>query len=193
MEDQELHPYLRRLQEGDKSAFHMIYSHTHQQVYRTVYFLASHKQDTNDIVSEIYLELYRSISNYDFNQPFRSWLNGLIVRQSSNWHRKLWRKFRIFQRSKMLEVEEPQEEVGDRLLQSEKSEELLELVDSLSYKLKEVIVLRYYQENTFEEIASLLNIPVGTVKSRHHSAIQKLRQLKGYEKNESKEVSPHVS
>ncbi|MNH35028.1 ECF RNA polymerase sigma factor SigW [compost metagenome] len=63
------------------------------------------------------------------------------------------------------------------LFREESQQEILAFVDRLSNKLREVIVLRYYHESSFEEIATLLRIPVGTVKSRHHAAIRKLRHL----------------
>jgi RNA polymerase sigma-70 factor, ECF subfamily len=44
-------------------------------------------------------------------------------------------------------------------------------------KLKEVVVLRYYQDLTLEEIAHLVKVPIGTVKSRHHHALKRLRQM----------------
>lgn len=193
MTDRELQSQLQRMKAGDKHAFQRVYEFTHQHVYRTVYFLANNKQDVDDIMSEVYLELFKSVSNYNMEQPFRSWLNGLIVRQASSWHRKVWKRFRIFNKTKQFHMEGAQEELDERLLKNEDSEQLLALVDSLSYRLKEVVVLRYYQEHTFEEIAQLLDIPVGTVKSRHRLAIQKLRDLKGYTKNKGKEATNYVS
>ena len=53
---------------------------------------------------------------------------------------------------------------------------LLASVERLPYKLKQVIVLRYLNEYTQEEISAILRIPLGTVKSRIHAALQKLRQ-----------------
>ncbi|MDE1399007.1 sigma-70 family RNA polymerase sigma factor, partial [Bacillus licheniformis] len=63
--------------------------------------------------------------------------------------------------------------VADRL----DSLEVIRLVDNLPYKYKQVIVLRYLYEYSQEEIARILDIPVGTVKSRLHFALEKLRNI----------------
>lgn len=176
MNENELHSWLKKLEEGDVEAFDIVYDQLNEQIYRTVYFLCTKKQDVDDIVSEVYMELFKSIGRYDYTSPFRSWLHGLIVRQVSNWNRKMWRSFRLSKRYKLLELEPPTIRVEDQLLKMESNEELISLVDRLSFKLKTVIVLRYYHEYTYEEIAGILHVPLGTVKSRHHQAIRKLRQ-----------------
>ena len=60
-------------------------------------------------------------------------------------------------------------------MQGETKQELVQAVQTLPLKHREIIILRYYHHYTLEEIADLLRIPVGTVKSRHHHALQKLR------------------
>lgn len=193
MDEQEIHACLSRWRAGEEEAFYQIYAYTQQHVYRTVYFLAKNKQDVADMVSEIYIELLKSLGRYDDHQPFRSWLNGVIFRQCQNWHRKAWRKLRIFQKSRLLDIQIPWQDVETQIIQHAESTELLALVETLSYKLKAVIVLRYYHDYTFEEISEILAIPQGTVKSRHHAALQKLRQLKGRIKRVAKEASPYVN
>ncbi|TMV46904.1 sigma-70 family RNA polymerase sigma factor [Paenibacillus mesophilus] len=168
---------LQRIGNGDREAFGQLYESTRDQVYRTVYFLLNQKQDTSDVVSEVFMELLRSLPSYNDDKPFRSWLSGLTVRQARNWNRKLWRKFRLFERSKSMEIEELQEDAAVAVLREEDRSELRINIEQLPFRLKAVIVLRYYQDCTVEEISDILNIPAGTVKSRHHHALKKLRLL----------------
>ncbi len=191
MNDADFHLVLRRMMKEDQAAFEKVYETTKDHVYRTVYFLAKNKQDVGDMMSEVYIELFRSLSKYDFKQPFRSWLNGLVIRQVHNWHRKVWRKLRLFHRAKQLELTPEYSRNDENILQAELQDEIQSLIDQLSYKLKVVIVLRYNQEYSFEEIATILNIPLGTVKSRHHLAIQKLR-LQADPERFDKEASSYV-
>lgn len=60
--------------------------------------------------------------------------------------------------------------------QFEMQHELFSLVRQLSYKLRVVVILRYFHDYSLEEIAEVLQIPVGTVKSRHHLALKELRK-----------------
>lgn len=186
-----LQTWITRMLDGDIEAFEEIYKLTRDHVYRTVSFLAVSQQDVPDIVSEVYIELFKSLSNYNAEHNFQAWLNGLIVRQVNNWKRKMWRALRIFQKNKDLYVEEPHIDIEAATVDQENNQELLLQVQKLSYKHKVVIVLRYYHDYSMDEIAQLLMVPVGTVKSRHHHAILKLRKLTE-QSIERKEASAHV-
>ncbi len=179
MQDHEIHPWLTRMIQGDSEAFHRIYECTKDDVYRLLYFLLKHKEDAGDVMSEVYLNLHQSLPSYNFEQPFQYWLNGLVIRQANNWKRKIWRKIRLFDRAKMYAVESVGVQSEERYLARERRSEMIDLVNKLPYKLREVIVLRHYRDCSLEDIAGILRIPLGTVKSRHHSAIRKLRQLTG--------------
>ncbi|QMV42761.1 sigma-70 family RNA polymerase sigma factor [Cohnella cholangitidis] len=181
MQDQEIRPWLARMIQGDSDAFQYVYEQTKDDVYRLLVFLLNHKEDAGDVMSEVYLNLHRSLPNYNFNQSFQYWLNGLVVRQANNWKRKIWRTIRLFDRAKSYAVEPAGVQADERYLASEQRTEMIALVNRLPYKLREVIVLRHYRDCSLEDIAGILNIPLGTVKSRHHSAIRKLRQLTGQE------------
>ncbi|NJJ39850.1 sigma-70 family RNA polymerase sigma factor [Paenibacillus apii] len=176
MKELDLNPWLIRMSQGDEQAFQVVYESTRDHAYRLISYLAPGKQDIGDIMSEVYFELYKSLSKYDPEQNFASWFNGLIVRQVRNWKRKEWRLFRIAEKLKLStsKPSDPAAELrltalGDRL-------DLLPILQTLSLKFKEVIVLRYYQDCSLEEIAELLKIPLGTVKSRHHHALKHLRR-----------------
>ncbi|OXS60438.1 hypothetical protein B1A99_08420 [Cohnella sp. CIP 111063] len=181
MQDHEYQPWLERMIQGDSDAFRRIYELTKDDVYRLLVFLLNDREDAGDVLSEVYLNLYRSLPSYRPEQPFRKWLNGIAVRQASSWKRKLWRRMRLFERVSATSTDGPQGRLPaeERAIAREESRELLALVDRLPYKLKEVVVLRHYREYSLEEVAETLDIPVGTVKSRHHSAIGKLRQWIG--------------
>ncbi|MEW9698907.1 sigma-70 family RNA polymerase sigma factor [Paenibacillus sp. SI8] len=193
MTEQEWQQSLQRMSQGDQDAFRRVYNESREQVYRTVTLLMTNKNDICDVVSEVYAELFRSIPKYDARWAFRGWLNGIIVRQCRSWNRKLWRKWRLFERSKLLENHEKEPGSEEIFMRQESKNELFQLLQVLSYKHRSVLVLRYYQECSFEEIADILEIPVGTAKSRHHNALEKLRlSAHSFTFQSMKEDSPHV-
>ena len=175
MNDKELISWIEKAALGDESSFQLVYQATNQDVYRTVAFLVYNKQDIEDIVNEIYLRMWRSFHTYDPNRPFRYWLHGITVRQVQDWKRKTWRRIRLFERNRQMTFE--QFEWTDKIvLQSEMQHELFSVVRQLSYKLRVVVILRYFHDYALVEIADMLQIPVGTVKSRHHLALKELRK-----------------
>jgi RNA polymerase sigma-70 factor (ECF subfamily) len=175
MNDKELLPWLEKATSGDESAFQLVYQATHQDVYRTVAFLVYSKQDIEDIVNEAYIRMWRSFHTYDPQRPFRYWLHGIVVRQVQDWKRKAGRRIRLFERNRQM-TREQFEWTDKAVLQSEMQLELFRLVRQLSYKLRVVVILRYFHDYALEEIADMLQIPVGTVKSRHHLALKELRK-----------------
>ena len=189
--DEDLRPYVRMIKEGDEQAFQYVYNRTKEAVYRTVYLLAGDRADVCDTVSEIYWQMIRSLDKYDDNKPFRSWLNGLIVRQVHNANRKLWRRLRIAEKNRNTEIERYADTPELDTIAAEQRREVAGWLGKLSVKLRTVIVLRYYQDMTLQDIADTLGIPLGTVKSRHDLAIRKLRVLSGADHFE-KEASVHV-
>lgn len=176
MSDPSIQDWIRKMNDGSEEAFRVIYEQSKEHVYSTVSLLVNNKQDVYDVVNEVYAELLKSLPKYDFRKPFRPWLTGLTIRQVNNWNRKLWRKFRLYERSKSFTLDDRSPGSEDIVLHNERRSHLIAMVQQLPYKHKCVVVLRYYHEHTFEEISELLGIPVGTVKSRHHTALAKLRK-----------------
>ncbi|KAB2334881.1 sigma-70 family RNA polymerase sigma factor [Cytobacillus depressus] len=165
---------IERILAGNHQAYAELYENTIQDVYKNVYFLIEEKAEAEDLVQEIYIQLYKSLGNYDRNQPFRPWLMGIMIKQIQAYRRKRWMRFRIMQKAevnKQMMIVDFSNDIVDRMT----NEHLVHLVNDLPFKLKEVIILRYLNDYSQEEVAKILEIPIGTVKSRIHSALKKLR------------------
>lgn len=175
MDEVQLKEWLYKMESGDQEAFQVIYEYTSKDIYKTVVFLVgSQHEDVDDIVNEVYIQMWKSVTNYDMNRSFRFWLHGLVVKQVQDWRRKSWRRFRIFEKKKMYEQDRSYI-MHEDILHKETRNELVEIVQKLSYKHREVIIMRYFHEYSMEEIAALFQIPIGTVKSRLHTALKRLR------------------
>ncbi len=66
---------------GSQEAYSELYDKTIEAVYKTAHFLIEEKSDVDDVVQEIYMQLYQSLSQFDWERSFRPWLIGLVVRQ----------------------------------------------------------------------------------------------------------------
>ncbi|MED1305364.1 sigma-70 family RNA polymerase sigma factor [Bacillus pacificus] len=178
MEKTEWQEWLERMVAGDQKAFQHIYEATSKDVYRTVSFLMEDQHDVDDIVNGVYIRMWKSFAKYDPSRPFLFWLHSLIVHEIQDWRRKLWRRFRILEKSKEF-CQDHFYRTDEEVLHMETRSELLKLVKTLSYMHREVIIMRYFHEYSLDEIALLVGIPVGTVKSRLHTAHGQLRKKMG--------------
>ena len=158
---------------GDHFASGEFYELTKTHVYRTIYFLYEYKDEIDDITQEVYYQLFKSLKNYDNNKPFKPWLTAIVIKLISNARRKKWRFKRVIE--KIFSFYTPVQEQVVAIIQNEAYGQMLKVVDQLSPKLKEVILLKYVHQLTQEEIGQILEIPIGTVKSRINSALIKLR------------------
>lgn len=175
---------------GDRQAFDRLYDQTIQVIYRTVHFLVGNSSDAEDIVQETYVEMYRNLSKFKEGRAFQPWLIGIAIRQVNAYRRKKWMRFRLFQKASGQGTEIEADfapDVVDRLA----NRELVAMLEQLPYKLKQVVILRYLNEYSQEEVAAILEIPVGTVKSRLHAALSKLRGLSKTGFQMSQEVEKH--
>ncbi|MGG4212147.1 sigma-70 family RNA polymerase sigma factor [Paenibacillus sp. FSL L8-0638] len=178
MQSESMYHVLTKMIEGDQQAFHTLYDATYKDVYRTVSFLVDHPQDREDIMNEIYMQMWTSLPNYDPNRPFHFWLHGLVIRQVQRFRVKSWRRFRIFERIRVFSREEYHWD-QPTLRTDGTDPEISRAMHKLTDKQRTVIILRFYHDYTLEEIATLLDIPLGTVKSRYHAGLQSLRKQLG--------------
>ncbi|AIQ39624.1 sigma-70 family RNA polymerase sigma factor [Paenibacillus sp. FSL R7-0312] len=160
---------------GSREAYGELYEATIHDVYKAVRFLVSGVSDAENIVQEIYIELYRSLRKFDRTQAFRPWLMGLTIRQIHAHRRRRWRQFRIQNKAEQT-CQTIEHDLASDVVDRMANRVLTDMVSRLPYKLKQVIILHYLHEYTQEEIAAILQIPLGTVKSRLHAALQKLRR-----------------
>ncbi|KAA0793581.1 sigma-70 family RNA polymerase sigma factor [Bacillus wiedmannii] len=176
MKDETLYTNLIQLTlSGNKEAYGELYDKTIQEVYKTAHFLIGDKTDVDDVVQEIYIQLYESLRKYDNEKLFRPWLIGLAIKQIHSYRRKRWMRLRIVKKAE--EQRKPvQIDFSNDIVSKISNQKLIELIHKLPYKLKQVIILRYLHDYSQEEVAHILHIPIGTVKSRIHAALKKLRQ-----------------
>lgn len=177
--DEELRELAIRTKRGERDAFAELYRRTCDDVYRTTALLMGRENEAADITHEVYIQLLASLGRYDPARAFRPWLHGVAVRQVRLWRRRIWRRVRLA--DKLLSLPESGHDVArmrESGLRTHSEADALDLVDAvraLPLKFRETIVLRYYHDYSLPEIAATLNIPLGTVKSRLHTALRALR------------------
>jgi RNA polymerase sigma-70 factor (ECF subfamily) len=167
LDDADLVP---RIQKGDLDAFEELYHKYKGELYRTALAITRDLGAAEELLQDCFLRAYDHIGSVDGCSSLRPWLHRIIVNLSYNWAAK--------KRLRLVSLED----AFDRLLSLPRSsperaverEEVLQVLDdairSLSMPKRVVVVLFYLQGFSLAEIAYVLDCPVGTVKSRLHSA-----------------------
>ncbi len=162
---------IRRCQAGDEEAFGLLFEKYKNLVYRTTYLTLGTAADAEDILQEVFLQVHRSLEGYDPGRgAFSTWLYRITVNRCLNWRRS-----RPFTDS----LEELGEDgAGSAGLPPDRYAEddcVRRALDRLSRKLRVVVILRHYWGLSYAEIAEIMDVPLGTVKSRLNLALRLMR------------------
>ncbi len=175
---------IQRYMAGEEGAFADLFHQYKNLVYRTAYLLLGDAQAAEDALQEVFVKVYRSLNTFDPEKgAFTTWLRRITVNHCLNVRRKRWLVSSLEDLASKLSpsVATPQPLLPEELVISqEQVETVWQAVQHLSLPLRVVVVLRYYQELPYQEIAQVLDIPLGTVKWRLHEALKTLRaELQG--------------
>lgn len=169
-------------QNGDLAAYEqLIYTHR-GTVERFAYQCGANWQDVPDISQEVFIRLYRFLHQFKQDR-FTTWLYKITL----NTTRDHYRKESVFSQKEKKWSEQghhPTEGVDIRILETEEDQELHSMIQQLDEKYRVPLVLYYFQECSYTEIADILSVTLATVKIRIHRAKDLLRTA--YEEQEAK-------
>jgi RNA polymerase sigma-70 factor (ECF subfamily) len=146
-------------------------------LYGTAYRMTRNAHDAEDLVQETYLRAYRAFDRYTAGTNIRAWLHTILYRVRTDAFRRSARSPRTVE----LEGDGPAVPPPQDALASG-GEDLARAVDALPEVFRVAVVLRDVQDLTYEEIADVLGVPIGTVMSRIHRGRALLRASLGRRK-----------
>ena len=137
--------------------------------YRLAGYLMADSAEAQDAVQEASVRAWRGWANLRERERFHAWFSQILVNVCRT-------KLRQRSKRRTVDVDDVDLESGDPFRAALARDVIGRALSVLSTELRMVVVLRYWGELSLAEIADRLHIPIGTVKSRHHAAIQALRR-----------------
>lgn len=171
MEDEILAAQLR---EGSREAFDELYHRYKNQALHTAYLITGNLADSEDVVQETFVKVWLHACELRKDSGFKPWMMQILVRTAYRITKKSRRELPDENVADKMQVSEEASSL-DRVIQEEEAERIMAAVRSLPVKLKTVVVLYYYDSFSVKEIAKLLQIMEGTVKSRLHAARRRIK------------------
>jgi RNA polymerase sigma factor (sigma-70 family) len=181
-DDQEL---VRRTQEGDPAAFDELIVKYTTRLYGLVYNMTSNHEDTNDLLQDIFSKAYRSIRNFRGNSSFYTWIHSISVNMTINFLKKRNRRRHPSLNDPDSSIEndpdfieatsknDPTREISLHELQKK----LNAAMQKLSHDHRTVVTMFDIQGMPHAEIAKVLSVSEGTVRSRLFYAHRQLQNL----------------
>lgn len=169
------------MQQGDMRAFETLVERHRQRAFYLALGLVGDRDDAADISQDAFVRVYRAARRFDTSKDFFTWVYVIIANLARNWHKK--RQVRsTFARSEQQDTQRirlrQERDNPEILLETDETKQRVwEAIEQLPFKFREIIILRHFEELPYEGIASLLDIPLGSVMSRLYYARRNLRQI----------------
>lgn len=160
---------VRKARDGDRHAFDRLVALHLPLVWSTVFRVLRHREDTEDIVQEVFITAHRSLAGFRGDAKFSTWLHRIAVTRALNHVEKAETKLQ--RASDTIDIEAPDgpRAIGTPVAALEAKELMRRLADCLSRlpaAWRVVLALRDAEDNSYEQIAETLHVELGTVRSR---------------------------
>jgi len=164
-----------RIANGDRLAMQVLFARHHVRVYRFVLRLVGDPSNAEDLISEVFLDVWRQAGRFEGRSQVSTWLLSIARFKALSALRK--RPDAELDEETAGAIEDTADTPEVAIQKKDKSQALRECLKSLSPEHREVIDLVYYHEKSIEEVAEVVGIPENTVKTRMFYARKRLSEL----------------
>jgi RNA polymerase sigma-70 factor, ECF subfamily len=169
---------VRRIQHGDADAFEVLVRRHEKTIFNLVYRMLGDYDDAAEVSQEVFLSAYRAIGQFRGDANFSTWLYRIALNHATTRRRSIYsRQHRTMPIEDMEVLQDAQPGPAEVLEKKEMQERVQLALNKLAPEDATVILLRDLQDVPYDEVAQVLEIPVGTVKSRLHRARRALKSL----------------
>lgn len=156
---------------GDKKAFELLMSNHLKIIYNYICVHVNNSEDIQDIVQETMLAVWSNLKSFGNNSSFKTWIIGIARRKICDYYRRAYKAPAI----SISEVEDSQmiEDESEKLI---KAIDVSNLLANLSNTEQELVFLVFSAQMTYQEVSEVIQMPVGTVKSKMSAIKAKLRK-----------------
>lgn len=167
---------VQRLLKGETDAFEILIYRHQKTIFNLLYRMLGDYDDAAEVAQEVFLSAYRSVAQFRGAANFSTWLYRIAINHASTRRRSLANsKQRNVPLGSIDPVDERQADPINTLVQKDIQHRVQVALNSLAPADATIILLRDMQDVPYEEVAKMLEVPVGTVKSRLHRARQTLK------------------
>lgn len=181
LDDKEL---ILRCLRGEEDGYVSLLNKYKSKVFSLVYRIVRQREDAEEIVSDAFVRVFRNLQKYNPEFPFSNWLFKIATNLSIDFLRR--RKpdsISLDDEENVIEIESMTTSPLEMFSTMSELEKVEHAISCLKPEYRIALLLRHKEEKTYEEIAEILSMPIGTVKIRIHRAKKELiRKLKAMEK-----------
>jgi RNA polymerase sigma factor (sigma-70 family) len=157
---------------GDDGAYKKLMKKYHDAIYGFIFRMIREKEQVEDLTQEAFIKAFGSLANFNEEYAFSTWLYKIATNNCIDYIRK--RRLQLYSIDRPIQSKESEysfelpdysSEADRELISDQRTRLLNEAIDHLPEKYRTVILLRHTEEKSYEEIAKMLKLPIGTVKA----------------------------
>lgn len=168
---------------GDKAAFAEIVNLYQEKLYSISFRMLYNKQEAEDVVQDTFLRVYKNLTKYDHHMKFSTWIYRIATNLCIDRLRKRKPNYSLDAESSEREgldgysmIPSDHRTPESELILTETQKIIHQAIESLPVKYKSVMILRYLQDLSLQEIGEILDMPITTIKTRVHRGREFLRK-----------------
>jgi len=159
---------IRVIREKDTELYGEIIERYQGKLFAYLYRLIGEKEEAEDLLQDVFIKAFRNLHSYDVNRKFSSWIYRIAHNEAVNHiKRKSLKRFisldNITSTKDKLESSSTEDNAEASWIRKETGKEVDKAIKKLPLKYRQVLVLRYYSDKSYEEISEILGKPVNTV------------------------------
>ncbi len=171
-----------RAKKGDDKAFEEIVKLYQKKICSTIYFMMKDDNKVEDIAQEVFIKVYRNINNFNEKSSLYTWIYRITMNACYDELKKdnkviYFSSLVKDDEEKEIEFEDYSQNIDEQVSQSIEKSQLIKAIKSLQDEQKALIVLRDIRGFSYNEIADMLNLKLGTVKSKINRARISLKEV----------------
>lgn len=164
-------------QTGDIASFETLFRQYGQVVFKNAYLITGRREDAEDVLQEVFTSVWKSRHTFDpAKGKLSTWLHRITVNECMKKGRK---EAPLSFHLDDIDVADSRADTEERVLAQMDYERLIAAMERLDGRHRAVLVLRYFNDLSYDEVARAVGVPVGTVKSRINHALKALRRTFG--------------
>ncbi len=159
-------------------------------MFRNVYYQVDDRKAAEDLAQQTFVNAYEGLDNFEGRSSLKTWMYRILKNLCYSYHRKQGRNREqpvgtystspdntSDEEPSFPEPRDPSSNPGDDVSRREKKEIVQETIFDMKKSFREILVLREFEGHTYDEMAEMLEVPVGTVRSRLYRARDQLGEL----------------
>lgn len=174
---------IKKAVEGDEAAYKKLMENYRGAIYNLLYKMVRNREETEDLVQEAFMKAFKALPSFNEEYAFSTWLYKIAINNCIDHMRKKRLKTYSINKPVRSKDGELNREFPDtsmspdkKVLSDERSNIIGAAIDELPENYRTAILLRHKEERSYEEIAEILDIPLGTVKARIFRAREMLKK-----------------